>query len=275
MKYRLLAMDMDGTLLDSNKKIRPTTIPALQKAKEKGVIICLSTGRGLAELQDYPKLLELLDYAILISGGCIYDFHQKKSIKSTVLNEDQVKEIKAAVEGRDIFVQVLSETLSVISPDSLDRLESFHMGVYRDMYERVATLKDSMTDYILNPIEPANKINLYHLTPEEREVTYEKLKDSDFSIAYAEETSLEVSPKGIDKGSGLRFLCKLTGVPVEETIAVGDADNDLAILKTAGLAVAMGNANENVMKIADHVTEDNDHDGIAEMVEKFFLKEND
>ncbi len=273
MKYRLLAMDIDGTLLDSHKQIRPSTIPALRKAKDKGVILSLSTGRGLAELVDYPELTDLLDYAICISGGCIYDFHQKKSVRSMVLEKDQIKQIKDAVGDRDIFVQVLSESLSVISPESLRRLEEFHMGVYREMYEKVVTLNDSMLDYISAPAEPANKINLYHLTPEEREVTYEKLKECDLSLAYAETTSLEITPKGIDKGNGLRFLCEMTGIPVENTIAVGDADNDLSILQAAGLAAAMGNANENVMRIADHVTGDNDHEGIAELVDRFLLEE--
>lgn len=88
----------------------------------------------------------------------------------------------------------------------------------------------------------------------------------------AEDTSLEISPLGVTKGYGLKKLCKHLNIEVEQSIVVGDADNDLDVLKTAGLAVAMGNANANVKKIADVEVMDNDHDGVAEAIYKYLLE---
>lgn len=91
------------------------------------------------------------------------------------------------------------------------------------------------------------------------------------SAVYSEIASLELTAAGVNKGTGLVKLCEHLGISVDETIAVGDADNDIAILKTAGLAVAMGNAEEYVKALADVVVADCDHDGCAEAIEKYLL----
>ena len=80
MNYKLIAMDMDGTLLDSHKDILPSSYKAMKKADEQGVYVCLSTGRGLKELNDYQEELETLSYGILLSGGCLYDFKKNDYI---------------------------------------------------------------------------------------------------------------------------------------------------------------------------------------------------
>ena len=90
-------------------------------------------------------------------------------------------------------------------------------------------------------------------------------------LANAETTSLEISAKNTTKGLGLQKLCEHLGISIDEAIAVGDADNDLDVLKRAGLSVAMGNANDNVKKIADVVVEDCDHDGCVQAIEKYLL----
>ena len=92
-------------------------------------------------------------------------------------------------------------------------------------------------------------------------------------LANAEQASLEISAVGVTKGTGLKKLCEHLGISLEETIAVGDADNDIDVLKTAGLSVAMGNANDTVKSICDVVVSDCDHDGCAEVIEKYLLNE--
>ena len=92
----------------------------------------------------------------------------------------------------------------------------------------------------------------------------------DLQLSDAETTSLEISPPGVTKALGLQFLCDYLDIPIEETVAVGDADNDLDVLKAAGLSVAMGNANDRVKQLCDVQVADNDHDGIAEVIDRFF-----
>ena len=90
------------------------------------------------------------------------------------------------------------------------------------------------------------------------------------NFCHAEKTALEISPKNISKASGLKELCDFLKINLSETVAVGDAPNDTEILKTAGLAVAMGNATAEIKNLANFVTDDNDHDGIVKVIEKFF-----
>ena len=114
-------------------------------------------------------------------------------------------------------------------------------------------------------------MNLYHATAEGRERTRKRLAGLDLVLADAEKTALECSATGVTKGTGLLRLCEYLGVEPEETIAVGDADNDLNILETAGLAIAVGNANEHVKAVAAVVVNDCDHDGCAEAIDKYLL----
>ncbi len=270
-QYKLLALDMDGTLLNSKKEITEHTYQALERANEAGCQVCLSTGRGFAELKDYERQMDILSHGILISGGCIYDFHNQEVLSQRTIEREFIEQIVAAIADRDIMVQVLNQTLSVVEKSILSRMEDFYMGVYTPMYERVTTKVDDIRDFLLHSGEDATKINLYHRSPKEREKTLQLLKDLPLSFAYSEQTSLEITPQNIDKGAGLKFLCEKLSISPDEVIAVGDADNDLPILREAGLSVAMGNANDHVKELADVVTGDNDHDGIAEIVERYIL----
>jgi hydroxymethylpyrimidine pyrophosphatase-like HAD family hydrolase len=111
---------------------------------------------------------------------------------------------------------------------------------------------------------------MYHRRPEDRVLSRNILERENVQLVYSEKTSLEVSPKGTTKALGLRRLCDYLHISPEETVAVGDAENDLEVLAFAGLAVAMGNAKPEVKEICDLVVGDNDHDGIVDVVHGVF-----
>ena len=117
------------------------------------------------------------------------------------------------------------------------------------------------------------KLNWYHRSEAARLRSLERVKDLPVEAVFAEVTYLELSPEDVSKGSGLVRLCDALGIPVSRSIAVGDSDNDLEMLRTAGLAAAMGNANETVKKTADVITSDNNHDGCAEVILRYLLAE--
>ena len=144
------------------------------------------------------------------------------------------------------------------------------MKVYQDMYERVCDCHDDLAGYAKEHAEEIVKINLYHRSTESMNRSFERLKDLDLSMVRAEETGLEASPSGITKAKGLEILCEHLGVPLEQTVAVGDAPNDLEILQTAGLSVAMGNALDEVKEVCDAVVSDNDHYGVLEAIRRYF-----
>ena len=268
--YRLLALDMDGTLLNSRKEISRATMEALNKLVGRGIAVSLCTGRGVAELKDYEKEFAEIPYGILNSGGCVYDFRAKKPLYRKLLDDDVVLECLKAAGKVSAMPYLLTTDASVAQTEDMRDVSVFHMGIYQPMYDRVATVVPDAEEYVRTHPGDSLKLCIYHRSAETREITRAAISHLGMQLADAETTSLEVSPPGITKARGLEILCDYLGIPIWETVAVGDADNDLDVLRAAGLAVAMGNANEHVKEVCDVVVSDNDHDGIVEVIDRFF-----
>ena len=267
-KYKLLALDMDGTLLNSEKKISPVTSQAIYDLLKKGVAVVLSTGRGLAELKDYSEELKPINYGILISGGMVYDFTKKKPVTRHPLDTEKALKLLEGANAERGMVHILTVEKSVVREEDIQNMKDFRMEIYQGMFDRVTTRCNDFEKFIRE--NEILKFNIYHRSPESRLRNVKRFENLNLTSEFAEETSLESSPKGITKASGLVELCEYLKINLEETIAVGDAYNDIEILKTAGLAVAMGNSIDEVKKIADFVTDDNDNDGVAKVIEKYF-----
>ena len=269
-KYKLIAFDMDGTLLNSRKEISECTMDAVNRAFDAGKEVILSTGRCVAELREYFKMIPRLRYVVCSSGAILYEVKEEKILYSNSISAELVKKILEASRKEDMMVHLLAIE-SIVQKKDIPQMDRFGMGVYRPMYEKVTTQVDDIYAYYYEKPFEVPKLNLYHATAEGRERTRKRLTGLDLVLADAEKTSLECSATGVTKGTGLLRLCDHLKVGIDETIAVGDADNDLNILKTAGLAVAVGNANEHVKAVADVVVNDCDHDGCAEAIDKYLL----
>ena len=270
MAYKLLALDMDGTLLNSQKKISAKTAAAIAELAETGVNVVVSTGRALAELADYKTDLSFMHYGIAISGGLVYDFFSAKPIVTHPVEEELILKIIDAGISERAMIHLMGVHNSLMRAEDIRNCADFQMSAYQEMYERISTPCEDFAAYIhANPGEIV-KVNLYHCSPESRARNFERLKNLPLTIAYAETTALESSPLGVTKASGLRELCEFLKLDPAETVAVGDAPNDIEILKTAGIAAVMGNASAEIKALADFVTDDNDHDGIVRVIEKFF-----
>lgn len=269
-KYKLAALDMDGTLLNSQKDITTSTIETIKKALKLNKYIVLSTGRALDELRDYNQQLADIPYGILASGALIYDFKNNKIIHHETFSASQINKIFEVIDQENIMIHFFSNGRSIVSKKDISNMAKYQMSIYQPMFTRVATTVNDIVDYAKN--HPIEKINLYHQNESTRTKTFDKLKNLSLSFAFAETTSLEISPSNVTKGTGLIKLCDYLDIDLNQTIAVGDADNDLDVLKTGGLAVAMKNANDNVKKICDVIVNDNDHDGCKEAIEKYLIK---
>lgn len=270
-KYDLIGFDMDGTILNSEKTISEATLEAVNRAAAAGKQIILSTGRCISELKEYDEMLANVRYYVCESGALIYDTQEKKVIHTENLDADSVKQVFDIIEEEDVMVYLMHNGTAYATPDNIARADHFHMGIYREMMERVVDKVDNVADFYHSNDILVEKMNLYAAAPEIREKIFEQIKDFPLEKAYAEETSLELSPLGVSKASGLIWLCEHLQIPLERTIIVGDADNDIEALKVAGLSVAMGNAKPHIKEICDVVVADNDHDGCAEAVYEYLL----
>lgn len=269
-KYKLLALDMDGTLLNSQKKISPQTLTAINELSKRGVCVVVGTGRGFSEMSDYRDALQIINYGILNSGGLIFDFLRDEPIKIHAVDEKTILQlIDFGLEERSM-IHLLSVRHSIAREDDIQNMSAFGMEIYRDMFSRICVRCDDFKKYVHEHPGEVIKVNLYHRDKISRDKNFARMSNLNLSISFAEAFNLEASPANISKASGLVGLCEFLKIDLAETVAIGDAPNDREILQTAGLGVAMGNASDDIKKISDFVTLDNDNDGVAATIEKFF-----
>lgn len=268
MKYKLIALDMDGTLLTSEKGVHPDTIRDIARASGSGIHVVYCSGRGTTELMPYVPLLPTMRYAVCMSGAMVYDFKEERSIYRRGIAREYVKRIMETAAEDDGMVHFLTDNESIALSGQIKRMADFHMGIYQSMFEQTARGVEDLEEEAKR-YDSFSKVNIYFRSEEARRRGYETLSHLPLAFAFAEETSLEMTAEGVTKASGLKALADHLGVSMAETMSIGDADNDRAVLEAAGFSVAMGNANEDIRKLCDAVTKDNDHNGVGEAIRKY------
>ena len=264
--YQLIALDIDGTLLDSRKRVAPDTIEAVRQAAARGLTLVYGTGRAVSELAEFTELLPEIRYAVYASGSGIYDLREKRAFALHGIPRAQAEEIMALARPKDMMPQLVTADRDVIQVSHMDALEYFNMGIYRPMYERAMTLVPDIYAFFDACREEILKINLYHHDPAARVPTRQQLSHLPLELVYSEVSSVECAAPGVNKGTGLERLCKTLGISPAACVAVGDAENDMPMLRAAGLGVAMGNAAPHVKAAADCTVADNDHGGCAQAI---------
>lgn len=271
MAYMLAALDMDGTLLNSSHEITPYTQAVIREAAARGRIIALSTGRALSELWPHLEQNPGIAYVIGESGACIYDMADKRILHNLALDDGDVDAIFTAVEDMDVTVQCFIDNQSYMTGESDEAMAAHHLAEYLSVFKAGTVFVNDLSEMCLQNRGKVSKVNLYFADAGEREHFPERIRGMNVALKDSVGIGWEISPPDADKAKGLRFLCDYLGLPVEQTMAVGDGGNDLDIMGAAGFSVAMGNAIDEVRALADAVTDDCDHDGAAKAIERYML----
>lgn len=271
--YQLIALDMDDTLLNSQKIITPKTQDAIHRAFAAGKEVVLCTGRSTQELLEYFALFPEMHYAICASGAYLYDVKTQQSHLLHTFTRPLVETVFALAQSKDVFPQLYLDGSPYILEPALDHAGDYHVAQYETLFRSVSVISPDPYALCLKGAERMVKINLYHRSQEDRLDTRRRLEHLPVMLVDSEVTGLEVSPLGADKGSGLRALCQLLGLPMEQTIAVGDSYNDLPALTAAGLGVAVGNARDATKAVCGAIVADCNHDGVAQTIDRFLLGE--
>ena len=271
--YRLMAVDMDGTLLNSHKKIMPETLEDISRAVSSGKEIALCTGRGIREIDEYLEELKQVRYAVLLSGAHVYDQWAGKTVFFGGIGEEEAKRVVDVCERYDGMIQFMTEHASYVRGDQISQMKDYHMEAYQPMFERVMIRMDDVRKTLAG-IDPPGKMLIYFHTVEDRQKGLEELKKLPLELIFQEETSLEITAKGVDKGTGLRVLADHLGIPMDQVIAVGDSGNARTMLAAAGFPIAVANASEEIKMMARAVTADNDNNGVGEAI-RSYMKEAD
>lgn len=266
--YQLIAVDMDGTLLRSDKTLDPETIRDVEAASRQGIQVVYSTGRAVPELEAYVRQIPCMRYAVALSGALVYDFQERRSVFCQMLSGEYIREIVRVAGQYDAMAHLLAEKESVVRNDQVSHMSDFHMGIYQPMFLELTRKVDDMWDEAKR-YEAIPKVNVYFRSAKDRAEGYEALKHLPLSFAFAEGASLEMNAAGVTKASGLQALAGRLGIPMLKTVGIGDADNDRAMLEAVGLAVAMRNGAEDIKAICDTVTDDNDHNGVGKAIRKY------
>lgn len=273
MQYQLIAFDMDGTLLDSDKHIQASSLTAIGEASNAGKTVILSTGRCLPELSEYLPQLKDVRYLNCISGALVLDTKEQKTIYSCELSPEVCCQIFDLIRDMDIMIHLLCVSKSLVQRSHIENMAHFGMGQYQGLFERNAEIWEDLIGQYRSAPFPVAKLNLYFTDSETRLSVEQQIQKSGIPVTmvHAEATSLEISVAGVSKAVGLQKLCEHLDIPIAQTIAVGDAPNDIAVLQAAGLSVAMGNATEEVRRLANVQVSDCDHGGCAQAIYQYLL----
>lgn len=270
--YKMIAVDMDGTLLRSDKSLDPDTIRDVEAAVGQGIQVVYGTGRAVPELEAYVKQLPCMRYAVALSGALVYDFQERKTVFCRMMSGECIREIVGVAHRYDAMAHLLAERESIVRVDQVSHMADFHMGIYQPMFLELTRKVDDMRAEAAG-YDAIPKVNVYFRSAADREEAYEALKHLPLSFAFAEGASLEMNAAGVTKASGLRALADLLGISLQDTVGIGDADNDRAMLEAVGLSVAMGNGAEDIKALCGMITADNDHNGVGKAIKKLLEKE--
>ena len=271
--YLLFALDMDGTLLNSEHVTTPYTRAVLNRAAEAGCVLALSTGRALSELRAHLEAVPAIGYVIGESGACLYDVAGKRALRQVVLDDHEVDAVLEAAEGVDLIYQVFVDNQSYIRYDDEPSLEPYHIAGFAEAFQTGSMTHADLPGLCRQNRGHVEKVNLYFSADADRVTFLRRIEGRPLAVTGSIGVGAEVSPLHIDKGTGLKLLCEHLDIPISQTMAVGDGGNDLEIMSAAGFAVAMGNAIPELRALADAVTEDNDHDGVANAIRRYVLGE--
>lgn len=271
MNYRLLAMDMDGTALNRDKQISPRTAEAIHRGLAGGKEILFATGRCPSEMTEYLRQFSDMNYAMCLSGALIFDARSGQPLSALTISGELAEQVLNVADELDAMVNIYAGNDVFVEKRRKGHMEYFNCQCFAALYDACAVWVDDIRSVLRDRAGKIYKINFYCHDDENWEKGRRLLEKLPLNYASGIPLNFEISPMGVNKGAGLETLSRVTGIPVAEMIAVGDEGNDLEMVQTAGLGVAMGNAIESVKAVADVVTNDCDHDGVAEVIEKYLL----
>ena len=184
MPYRMIALDLDGTLLNSRKQIPPEAVQAIRTVCAAGKTVVFDTGRAVCELEEQIALLPEVRYAVFASGAGLYDIQEKKTFSLCGIPSALTERIFALTRTKDCMPQIVTPDADVIQASHMENLEHFHMDVYRPMYEKAMTLVPDIYAFAASCTDPFLKLNLYHADPQERIRTRAQLETPELELVY-------------------------------------------------------------------------------------------
>lgn len=267
---KLVASDLDGTLLNKNKEITPRLFQAMEKLNELGVLFVPTTGRPFGTVPQAIKELPFLKYVITSNGAAIYDAVEEKNIIENYLPPEAVNAVMEIAKELPVITEYFIEGKAYIAKNVYDDLTPFCLTE-----SHVAYIKNSRTpveDFWAEMKQNAavlENINLVFADMALRKETWDRLKGLGLaSVTAATTKNIEITSLSATKAKALEKLCAVLGFTRENVLAMGDGDNDMPMIRFAGIGVAMANGEEHIKQAADIIADDCDDFGAAKILEQ-------
>ena len=277
MDIRLIALDLDGTLLTTDKQLTEHTKKVLARAAEQGVHIVPATGRSVTGLAPEVWGLPFVRYAITVNGAAVWDMDEERIVSRNVFSPEQAREIWSFIQNRGAMLDSCVDGVARMTPDFYERINEFMPDEPRQRLIRsTRTPTENLAEMITDGMHSIEKFNVFlPLSMEtERQKLRKELERYDYlAITSSLGNNLELNHRDATKGGGILALAKELGLSREQTMAFGDGENDISMLKEAGVGVAMENAPKIVKQAADLVTKTNDEEGVAYIIETRVLQD--
>ena len=270
---RMIGVDLDRTLLNSEKQLTAYTREVLKKAIEQEVAVVVATGRPFSGVPDELKHFPGIRYALTANGARILDMQKQKVVYENLLSVESSEKVIDILRKHHAIHEFFVDGVGYMNEDGLKNVYAYfedpHMAEYlqstripvKDVKEKLQTMKCEV-----------DKLQGIFRNQKDKEEALEELNTlSGIVVTAAMDNNLEINKEGTNKGLGLLQLGKSLGISREEIMACGDGGNDVEMLKEVGFAVAMANGSDPVKKAADFVTVSNDEDGVAKAIERFVL----
>ena len=288
--YKLVVIDLDGTMLNSYGVVTNETKEVIKKVEKQGVEVVIASGRPIDSIKEIAKEIESKNYFIAGNGAIIYDIKNDEIIYEKTLSKEKVLEIIKICEENSISYNIYTENEILATSlkynvlyyhkENLKKEESkkTKINLVKNMYEYVKNKEDArflkiticdenktVFNSIIRRVKEIKDIEVLEISHMSRKTIKQGTEEFEISYYYT-----EISAGDVDKWNAIEFLMEKLKIKKEEIMAIGDNLNDKKMIENAGLGVAMGQSTPVILKLADEVTSSNDEEGISEILQKYY-----
>lgn len=276
MSYKLICIDVDGTLLGENGEIPEENIIAVERAYKKGVQVVISTGRIYSNAVQISNRIKVKSPVIAANGAVVKDWYNRKVIFHAHFEKYEYEKLFDLLSKYNLVAhfytmdKVISYSVIGNIAALVYKFKNFSKNhkIYVDSSLTLKSLKKKLKKNEGKIV----KCVLYSMDKERLMQFRKEIEETtDMSVFGAGSYSIEIGPKGVSKGSAVKKLAKYLNIDRKDIICIGDNENDIEMIKYAGLGVAMGNAVDSLKEVADYITDTNINSGVAKVINKFVL----
>lgn len=267
MAIRLVAVDVDGTLLTADQRVLPRVKDAVQLAVDHGIQLVLSTGRSAGECWYVLEQLPQIRYAVTYTGSMVQDLKTGAVLYHGPLQADDLRVIYDRLRQYDGLWSLFADGKVYNPRAQMAQFGRYYPEELRELFEHSHTYIDDMDRLIAERTEPVEKVYISYCSKEESARARAAAAKLPYYATGAGFADLEVMNPATNKGLALGALAEALGIAQSEVLAIGDSSNDAAMLAYAGVGVAMANGEEELKKLADRIAPSNEAGGVADILE--------